>query len=60
MAIADIYDALISRRCYKEPFPHETATRIIRELVGTFDPAALAAFFSIEDTVKEIAARYAD
>ena len=60
MAIADIYDALISRRCYKEPFPHETATRIMRELVGTFDPVVLEAFFAIEETVKEIAARYAD
>jgi CHASE2 domain-containing sensor protein len=60
MAIADIYDALISRRCYKEPFPHETATRMMRELRGTFDPVVLHAFFSIENTVKEIAARYAD
>ena len=60
MAIADIYDALISRRCYKEPFPHETATRLLRELRGTFDPVILDAFFSIEDQVKEIAARYAD
>lgn len=39
MAIADVYDALISRRPYKEPFAHETAIEIIREGAGThFDP----------------------
>jgi CHASE2 domain-containing sensor protein len=61
MAVADIYDALISRRCYKEPFPHETATRMMRDLRGTtFDPVVLDAFFGIEDTIREIAARFAD
>jgi len=29
MAIADVYDALISRRCYKEPVPHETAVEMM-------------------------------
>ncbi|MGI9026590.1 MAG: HD domain-containing phosphohydrolase, partial [Burkholderiaceae bacterium] len=61
MAVADIYDALISRRCYKEPFPHETASTLMREARGTiFDPVVLDAFFSIEDTIKEIAAQYSD
>ena len=61
MAVADIYDALISRRCYKEPFPHEMATNLMREARGTiFDPMILDAFFSIEDTIKEIAAQYSD
>ncbi len=61
MAAADIYDALISRRCYKDPFTHEWAATFMREASGkTFDPAVLDAFFGIEDTIKEIAARYRD
>jgi HD-GYP domain-containing protein (c-di-GMP phosphodiesterase class II) len=61
MSVADIYDALISRRCYKEPFPHEKATSFMREASGkTFDPVVLDAFFSIEDKIKEIAAKYRD
>ena len=61
MAVADIYDALISRRCYKEPFPHALATTLMRDNRGqAFDPAVLDAFFRIEATVKDIAARYKD
>ncbi len=61
MAVADIYDALISRRCYKEPFPHSVATRMMREMRGTtFDPLVLDAFFRIESEIQSIAARYRD
>jgi HD-GYP domain-containing protein (c-di-GMP phosphodiesterase class II) len=61
MAVADIYDALISRRCYKEPFPHLSAAALMREARGTtFDPVILDVFFSIESTILEIAARYSD
>jgi adenylate cyclase len=61
MAVADIYDALISRRCYKEPFPHEAAKRFMRGARGTtFDPTVLDAFLRIEEEVKQIAARYPD
>lgn len=61
MAVADIYDALISRRCYKEPFPHSLATTLMQEARGkTFDPVVLEAFFRIEDTIKDIAARFKD
>ena len=61
MAIADIYDALISRRCYKEPFTHAHATQYLREQRGTiFDPLILDVFFAIEDTIQDIAARYKD
>ncbi len=61
MAIADMYDALISRRCYKEPFPHAAALDLMREARGkTFDPGILDTFFSIEATILEIAARYSD
>lgn len=61
MAVADVYDALISRRCYKPPFPHEDAVRIMREARGKiFDPVILDAFFSIEERIREIATRYYD
>ena len=61
MATADIYDALISRRCYKEPFSHALATSLMREARGTtFDPAVLDAFFRIERTIVAIAAQYGD
>jgi putative two-component system response regulator len=47
MAIADVYDALISKRPYKESFPHDKAMRIMRESGGThFDPAILEAFIA--------------
>ena len=61
MAVADIYDALISRRCYKEPFSHEVATTMMRELRGTtFDPVVLDAFFEIEDEIRRIAGCFRD
>ncbi|MDR2087893.1 MAG: response regulator [Clostridiales Family XIII bacterium] len=47
MAIADVYDALVSKRPYKEPFSHEKAMQIMRESRGNhFDPAILDAFIS--------------
>lgn len=61
MAVADVYDALISRRCYKPPFPHEDAFQIMREARGKiFDPLILDAFFSIEEKIREIASRFQD
>ncbi|MEO9078019.1 MAG: HD domain-containing phosphohydrolase, partial [Rhodanobacter sp.] len=61
MAVADIYDALISRRCYKAPFPHERATALMRDLRNTtFDPVVLDAFFAIEAEIVQIAACFRD
>ncbi|PGH58412.1 two-component system response regulator [Azospirillum palustre] len=61
MAVADVYDALISRRCYKPPFPHEKAASIIRDGSGShFDPAIVAAFNALEDEFTDIASRYKD
>lgn len=61
MAVADVYDALISRRCYKEAFTHAHATTLMRDARGViFDPAVLDAFFSIESTIERIAARFSD
>ncbi|MFH1155948.1 MAG: two-component system response regulator [Pseudomonadota bacterium] len=61
MAVADVYDALISRRVYKPPFPHETAVDIIRQGKGThFDPDVVQAFLELTDTFKVIALEFAD
>ncbi|MCQ2098450.1 MAG: HD domain-containing protein [Fibrobacter sp.] len=45
MAVADVYDALVSKRCYKEKFSFEDAYDIIEEGMGSqFDPSLRAAF----------------
>lgn len=59
MAVADVYDALISRRVYKPAFTHEEAIDIMRKGRGThFDPDILDVFLNITDEFKEIAMRY--
>jgi putative two-component system response regulator len=61
MAVADVYDALISRRVYKEGMPHEKAVAIIREGRGThFDPDMVDVFLDVSEQFRAIAARYAD
>jgi putative two-component system response regulator len=46
MALADVYDALISKRCYKPAFSHEKAASLIRKgCGGHFDPDVVDAFF---------------
>ena len=61
MAVADVYDALISRRCYKAPMPHEHALATMRRDRGrAYDPQVFDAFVRIEATVLAIAARYRD
>lgn len=53
MSIVDVYDALTSRRPYKEPFSHETAIKMITEKSGTdFDPDLVREFLHIEDRIK--------
>jgi len=55
MAIADVYDALISERAYKSALSHEEAIQIIKEGRGTqFDPDLTDMFISISDEVKEL------
>ncbi|MBC3872330.1 HD-GYP domain-containing protein [Undibacterium flavidum] len=59
MAVADVYDALISRRVYKPAFSHEEAIDIMRKGRGThFDPDILDVFLKITDEFKEIAMRF--
>jgi putative two-component system response regulator len=61
MAVADVYDALISRRVYKEGMPHEKAVSIIREGRGShFDPDMVDAFLEVAEQFRDIAAQYAD
>ena len=61
MALADVYDALISERVYKPAFPHDEAVEIIAEGSGThFEPVIVDVFLSIESTFKEIASKYKD
>jgi putative two-component system response regulator len=49
MAVSDVYDALTSKRCYKEPMPHSRAAEILRNDAGThFDPLIIEAFNAIE------------
>lgn len=60
MAIADVYDALVSKRVYKEAFSHEKAKKIIIEGSGShFDPALVDAFVAIEKKFEEIKTTYA-
>lgn len=63
MAIADIYDALTSKRVYKPAFPHEKAVRIISHGDGRtcpehFDPYILQAFLDLEDEIRLISLSY--
>lgn len=61
MAVADVYDALISKRVYKEAFSHERSVAIIAEGHGThFDPAVADAFLELADEFNGIAQRFAD
>ncbi len=58
MALADVYDALISKRVYKESVSFEESEKIIIEGSGThFDPILVGAFIEIKDKFKDIAMR---
>lgn len=60
-ALADVYDALTSRRVYKAAMPHEKARTIIVEARGTqFDPDIVDAFLACEDEFQALAAELAD
>jgi putative two-component system response regulator len=61
MAVADVYDALISRRPYKEPLPHDKAVQLILDGRGAhFDPDIVDAFIALKDEFFAISQRYAD
>ena len=61
MAVADVYDALISERIYKRAVPHDAAVAIIFQGRGTqFDPDMVDAFIDIQYEIQYIAERFAD
>jgi putative two-component system response regulator len=61
MAVADVYDALISRRPYKPAFAHDQAVAIIDQDSGRhFDPEVVAAFHAILPQFQQIAATWRD
>lgn len=61
MALADVYDAMISNRVYKAGMPHEKAVGIIIEGRGThFDPDVVDAFIGLQNQFQVIAKRFAD
>jgi len=61
MAVADVYDALISKRVYRPAFSHEQAVATIREGRGThFDPEIVDAFGELAGEFRRIAETFAD
>ncbi len=61
MAVADVYDALISRRVYKEGMPHEKAVTIIVEGRDShFDPDIVDAFLVVAEQFRDVALKFAD
>ncbi len=61
MAVADVYDVLISRRVYKEPVSHEEAVQIIAAEKGKqFDPDVVDVFLENEQAIQKIAEKYPD
>jgi putative two-component system response regulator len=56
MSLADIYDALTSKRPYKEAWTHDQAVKEVIRLKGlAFDPTIVEAFLLVENHFKQIA-----
>jgi len=61
MAVADVYDALISKRVYKPAMSHEESVKVIREGAGThFDPDLVEGFLEVSEELRRIADKFAD
>ncbi len=61
VALADVYDALISKRVYKDPYPEESVLAYIREQAGKqFDPEVVEAFLAIYDVIVAIREKYSE
>lgn len=61
MALADVYDALICKRVYKQAFSHEDAVAFIVDGRGKhFDPDVVDAFLSIQEEFRQVAERFSD
>lgn len=60
-ALADVYDALISERCYKKPWPEEKVHALLKEERGKhFQPLLIDVFFKHLPQIREIYNRYRD
>ncbi len=61
VAIADVYDALVSKRVYKEAWPEEEVIKEITSLAGKhFDPELVKSFVEIHEVIKAVRAKYPD
>lgn len=61
IALADVYDALSCRRCYKEPWPDEKVVAELKRCSGTkFDPNVVQAFFDIYPRIQAICEAYSE
>lgn len=61
VALADVYDALVSKRVYKQAIPHEIAEAVILERKGShFDPAIVEAFLACQERFHAISDTYRD
>ena len=55
MAIADVYDALVSERPYKQSITHQQSVDIIMDSAGAhFDPKIAQVFYEVKDRFEEI------
>lgn len=61
LALGDVYDALTSKRCYKEAFTHQKSRDIILEGSGShFDPRVIEAFLAVEDEFVRVRKEFQD
>jgi len=61
MALADVFDALVSKRCYKEPFTYDNAFEIIGTSLGTqFDPELGSIFLGCRDELEQLYTELSD
>ena len=61
MALADVFDALVSKRVYKDKFSYDKAFSIIEESSGThFDPVLVKEFLKCKNELMELYDSYAE
>ena len=59
VAVADVYDALRSKRVYKSALPHEECVAVIADAAGTqFDPRVVEVFLQLEDRFRRLADQF--
>jgi putative two-component system response regulator len=61
MAVADVYDTLISKRVYKPPFAHARSVKIIEGAKGkSFDPDLVDVFLDLKEKFRNIAMAFVE